>query len=256
MKIFDFQYARRNNDNSPLDRGIVGIENFWAKVRGIKPKISNKNQMPSRKLKNFGLYFITDSRLTRKNVIADVKAAVKGGVKIVQYREKEASAQKMINEAREIKELCKKNNVLFLVNDRLDIALAVDADGVHLGHEDAPYQYSRRLLGKNKIIGLSAHSFKDALKNQKLGADYTGIGPIYCTTTKKDAKAPIGLEPIKQLKARLKIPFVAIGGINEANIDDVLEAGAKNIAMISGIVAKEDVEKAVRNLVGKINQCK
>ena len=212
--------------------------------------------MLSTKLKDLGLYFITNSRLTKKTVIDDVKASVKGGVRIVQYREKGASTKRMLEEAKKIKQICRKNKVLFLINDRIDVALAVDADGVHLGQEDMPYQYARKLLGKDKIIGLSAHSVNDALKNQKLGADYTGIGPIYYTATKKDAKPPIGLEPIKQLKSKLKIPFVAIGGINETNINEVLKAGAKNVAIISGIVAKDDVEKAVRYFISKINSFK
>lgn len=208
------------------------------------------------KLNDFGLYFITDRGLSKKNPVDDAKAAIKGGVKIVQYREKSASTRQIIEECREIKRICKKGNALFLINDRIDVALSVDADGVHLGQEDIPYQYARKLLGKNKIIGLSAHSVKDALKNQKLGADYTSIGQIYYTATKKSAKAPIGLEPIRQLKNRLKIPFAAIGGINESNIDDVLGAGAKNIAMISAIAAKENVEGAVRGFIGKVSKYK
>lgn len=208
------------------------------------------------KLKDFGLYFITDRKLSRKNVVDDVKAAIKGGVKIIQYREKEASTRQIVKEAEEIKKICKKNNVIFIVNDRIDVAIAVDADGVHISEEDMPYKYARKLLGKNKIIGLSAHSVRDALENQKLGADYTSIGPIYYTTTKKDAKAPIGLAPIKQLKNKLKIQFVAIGGINEKNIDDVLKAGAKNIAIISGIVTKDNVEASVRWFIKKINSYK
>ena len=209
--------------------------------------------MPSKKLTNFGLYFITDSKLTKKTVIEDVKSAIKGGVKIVQYREKNSDTKQMIEEAKEIKGICKKSNVLFLINDRIDVALAVDADGVHLGQEDMHYEYARNLLGNNKIIGLSAHSLKEALQNERIGADYTSIGPIYYTTTKKSAKAPIGLEPIRQLKNKLKIPFVAIGGINETNIDDVLKAGAKNIAIISGIITKENVEESVRNFIKKFN---
>jgi len=212
--------------------------------------------MPPKKLTDFGLYFITDSKLTKKTVIEDVKSAIKGGVKIVQYREKNADTKQMIEEAKEIKEICKKSNALFLINDRIDVVLAIDADGVHLGQEDMPYEYARKLLGNDKIIGLSAHSLKEALQNQEAGADYTSIGPIYYTTTKKDAKAPIGLEPIRELKDKLKIPFVAIGGINETNIDDVLTAGAKNIAIISGIVAKENVEECVRNFIRKIESYK
>jgi len=209
-----------------------------------------------KKLNDFGLYFITDSRLTKKSAIDDVHSAVKGGVKIVQYREKDAPAKQMVQEALEIMGICRKNDVLFIVDDRVDVALAVDADGVHLGQNDIPYNYARKLLGRDKIIGLSAHSVEDALRNQKLGADYTGLGPIYCTTTKKDAKYPIGLEPIRQLKGNMEIPFVAIGGINESNIGQVLKAGARNIAMISAIVAKDDVEKTVRNYVAKIKSIK
>ena len=211
--------------------------------------------MQSEKLKDFGLYFITDSNLTKKSVIEDVRSAIKGGVKIIQYREKNASSKQLLKQAKEIKNLCRKNGVIFIVNDRVDIALAADADGVHLGQDDMPCQSARKLLGKNKIIGLSADSVKAALMNQNLGADYTGIGPIYHTTTKK-INNPIGLEPIKELKKRLKIPFVAIGGINESNIDDVLKAGAKNIAMISAIAAKDDVENSVRQFIDKINSSK
>lgn len=210
--------------------------------------------MASKKLKDFGLYFITDSKLTRKNVIEDAKAALKAGVKVVQYREKEKQTRQMLDEAAKIMKICKKNNALFLVNDRIDVALAVDADGVHLGQEDMLYSHARKLLGNKKIIGLSAHSIKDALQNQALGADYTSIGPIYYTTTKKDAKEPIGLEPIRKLKNNLKIPFVAIGGINEANIDDVLKAGARNVAIISGIVAKDNVEGRIKFFISKIKK--
>lgn len=212
--------------------------------------------MPKQKLKDFGLYFITDSKLTKKTVIDDVKAAIKGGVKIVQYREKSASTKQMVKEAEEIKKICLKNNVLFLVNDRIDVALAVDADGVHISEEeDMPYKYARKLLG-NKIIGLSAHSVQQALQNQKLGTDYTSIGPVYFTTTKKPAKKPIGLKPIMELKNKLKIPFVAIGGISELNVGEVLKAGAKNIAIISGIVAKNNVEETVREFISRINRYK
>lgn len=205
------------------------------------------------KLKNFGLYFITDSTLTRKNVVEDTKAAIKAGVKIIQYREKNASTRQMIKEASEIKILCKKNHVLFLINDGVDVALAVGADGIHLGEEeDMPYKIARKLLGKGKIIGLSAHSAKEALKNEMIGADYTSIGPIYHTTTKKNGHKPIGFNPIKQLKDKLRIPFVAIGGINESNIDEILKAGAKNIAIISAIAAKNNVEKATKYFVDKL----
>ena len=186
----------------------------------------------AKRLTDFGLYFITDRGLSKKTVVDDAIAAIKGGARVIQYREKEIPAKQMVKEAIEIRKACKRHDALLLINDRVDVALAVDADGVHLGQEDMPYDCARKVLGYNKIIGLSANNVEIALRNQEFGADYTSIGPIYYTTTKKDAKAPIGLEPIKKLREKLRVPFVAIGGINESNIEEVLKAGARNIAMI------------------------
>lgn len=199
------------------------------------------------RIEDFGLYVITDSRLTRKGAVEDAKSAIRGGARIIQYREKDACASTMVDQCIQIKKLCKNNGVIFIVNDRIDVALAADADGVHIGQEDIPYLHARRLIGDGKIIGMSANSAKDALHNEKLGADYTSIGPIYSTKTKKDAKNPIGLEPIKHLSKILKIPLVAIGGINSSNINDVLNSGARNIAMISAIIGSENVESCVRS---------
>src|SRR3989338_6322364 len=141
--------------------------------------------MLKKNLNKIGLYFITDSRLTKKSVLDDVKAAIKAGVKIIQYREKEKPTRLMYNEAKEIKELCDKKNVLFIINDRIDICQAVNADGVHLGSEDMPYKEARKLL-RNKIIGLTVHNVKEAIEAEKLGADYIGVSPIFETKTKLD----------------------------------------------------------------------
>ena len=206
------------------------------------------------KLKDFGLYFITDSRLTKKTVIDDVKSAIKGGINIIQYREKGASKEQMLAEAKEIKKLCQKGNVIFLVNDRMDIALAVDADGVHLGQDDTSYETARNILGKNKIIGLTAHNVDESVEAEKLGVDYIGLSPIFSTSTKDDAGKACGTEMITQVKKHVKIPVVAIGGINESNIGQVLKAGAKNMAIISAILAKDDVERAVMGFIEKISQ--
>src|SRR3989344_2920205 len=208
------------------------------------------------KLKDFGLYFITDSRLTKKTVIDDVKSAIKGGIKIIQYREKGASKEQMLAEAKEIKKLCQKGNVIFLVNDRMDIALAVDADGVHLGQDDTSYETARNILGKNKIIGLTAHNVDESVEAEKLGVDYIGLSPIFSTSTKDDAGKACGTEMITQVKKHVKIPVVAIGGINESNIGQVLKAGAKNMAIISAILTKDDVGKAVRGFQMIINTYK
>ena len=212
--------------------------------------------MPSAKLKDLGLYFITDSNLTKKTVIEDVKSAIKGGVKIIQYREKNASTKQMLWEANEIKKLCRKNNVIFLVNDRIDIALAADADGVHLGNDDMPYQSARKLLGKNKIIGLTTHNAGESAEAENIGADYIGLSPIFSTNTKIDAGNACGTDLISEAKKKVKIPIIAIGGISESNIDSVLNAGAKNIAIISAILTKDDVEHAVKRFINKINSQK
>jgi thiamine-phosphate pyrophosphorylase len=195
------------------------------------------------KLNDMDLYFITDSRLTRRTVLEDVESAVGAGVKIIQYREKDLNTREMTDEAKKIGQLCRKNDVLFIINDRVDIALAVDADGVQLGNEDMPYQDARRLLGDKKIIGLTVHDVGEAIEAERIGADYIGISPIFETNTKPDAGTPSGVDLIKYIKKTVKIPFVAIGGINQDNVKSVLEAGARSIAVISAIVTKDDVMK-------------
>ena len=142
--------------------------------------------------------------------------------------------------------MCRKNNVLFIVNDEIDIALAAGADGVHLGNDDMPYEIARKLLGKDKIIGLTVHNLEEAMQAQEAGADYIGVSPVFETKTKPDAGIPGGLNLIMEIKSNIKIPFVAIGGINENNIKSVLAAGAKSAAVISAIVTKSDVERECR----------
>ncbi len=195
------------------------------------------------KLKNIDLYLITDSGLTRKNALEDVRSASKAGVKIIQYREKNKNTLEMIKEAEKIGKLCKKNDVLFIINDRVDIALAVDADGVHLGSDDMPCSTARKILGNRKIIGLTVHNTAEAVEAERSGADYIGVSPVFETRTKPDAGKPGGIKFIEAVKKKIKIPFVAIGGINETNIADVLKAGAKSVAIISAIVSRPDVEK-------------
>jgi len=204
-------------------------------------------------LKEADLYFITDRKLSKKTEIDDVKAAIKAGVKIIQYREKELPTKEIYTKAKELREITKKNNVLLIINDRVDIALAVDADGIHLGLDDMPYDIARKLLG-NKIIGLTVHNFEEAIEAENLGADYVGISPIFATTTKLDAGKPAGLELIKKIKNKINIPFVAIGGINFENLDSVLKAGAKSVAAISSIVTKDDVEAESKRFIEKIKR--
>jgi thiamine-phosphate pyrophosphorylase len=191
-----------------------------------------------------GYYFITDSSLSRAGNLSDVKDAVAAGVKVVQYRAKYADTQKMYEEALRLRVICKK--ITFLINDRVDIALAVKADGVHLGSQDLSYKAARKLLGKNKIIGLTVHNLREAKKAQKLGADYLGLSPIFSTKTKKDAGRPAGIRLIKQIKKHVSIPIIAIGGINLANAPKVIHAGADGICAISAVVTKSDVKKQIK----------
>lgn len=189
------------------------------------------------------LYFITDRKKTKRTVLEDVGAALDAGVKIVQYREKNGDSYtlEMVDEARIIKKMCDDNGALFIVNDYVGLAKEVGADGVHLGQDDMPYEKAREILGDDKIIGISTHSLEQAIKAEEDGADYIGVGPLYNTDTKNDVMDPIGPEIIKEVYEKVKIPFVAIGGINEENIREVLDYGARKVAMISEIVAKEDV---------------
>jgi len=204
-----------------------------------------------------GLYFITDRKLSQKGIISDVISAINAGVKVIQYREKELSTKEMYQEAESIRHITKVNNVLLIINDRVDIALAVDADGVHIGQDDMPYDKARELIGEDKIIGLTVHNVDEAIMAEIQGVDYLGISPIFSTNTKVDAGKPAGLKLIRDIKDEISTPFVAIGGINLDNLDEVIEAGAYNVAVISAIVTKDNVEEECRKYLMKISnkQC-
>ena len=195
------------------------------------------------------LYFLTDRALSKKGNVEDVRAALEGGVRIVQYREKTLSLRDQIREALRIKALCRLAGATFIVNDRVDLALAVEADGVHLGQEDMPMEIARRLMGQDKLIGITVHNGMETLEAVADGADYLGVSPIFATNTKADAGAPIGLEGLREIRAQVKLPIVGIGGITEENARQVLEAGADSVCAISAIVTREDVETGVREWI-------
>lgn len=197
-----------------------------------------------RKNKGFSFYFITDSRLSRKGNIADVKAALNAGVWVVQYREKNLPPQKILEEAKELKRIC-EGKTIFLINDYVDIALAVDADGVHLGQDDMDVATAQSILG-DKIIGVTVHNVEEAVAAEKKGAAYVGVSPIYTTHTKDDAGEACGPEMITKIRKAINIPIVAIGGITKLNAADAIAAGADTVAAISATVAAEDVEKEIR----------
>jgi thiamine-phosphate pyrophosphorylase len=205
-------------------------------------------------LNDIDFYFITDANLSKKGIFSDVEDAVHAGCSIVQYREKGMNDEDMIEEARQIKELC-GNKAFFLVNDRVDIALAADADGVHLGQGDLDVKTARRILGK-KILGVTVHNLEEARNAANEGADYLGVGPIFSTNTKPDAGRPCGTALIEQIKDVIDLPIVAIGGITKQNTPPVIRAGANSVAAVSAVVCSDDVEREVKYFIQIIRESK
>lgn len=204
-------------------------------------------------MRDFQLYVITGEQFYPNRHYMDViEEAIQGGADIIQLREKKKSKKEMLDMAKNIRALTSKYNVLFIVNDHLDIALAVDADGLHLGQDDLPLQEARRLLGPDKIIGVSTHALSEALEAEQNGADYIGVGPVYATNTKEDVVDPVGLQYVQEVSQNVSIPFVAIGGIKEHNVRDVLQAGAKRVCVVSAIVGAEDVQGAAQSFCEEI----
>ncbi|WMW22400.1 thiamine phosphate synthase [Methanolobus mangrovi] len=206
-------------------------------------------------LKLIDFYLVTDSVLSKKGTLSDVENAVTAGCRIVQYREKSRSTKDMILEASQIKTLC-GSEAIFLVNDRVDVALAVDADGVHIGQDDMHISTARNLLGPDKIIGLTVHNVEEALEAERNGADYVGLGPIFDTTTKNDAGDGIGPESIRAVKDAIDVPIVAIGGINKQNCESVIVGGSDSLVAISAVVCSDDVARETKDFIDIIKQFK
>jgi thiamine-phosphate pyrophosphorylase len=180
----------------------------------------------------FKLYPIIDYGLLKDRIYDVTEQLISYGVGIIQFRAKNLTDKEFVNYALKLRQLTQ--NITFIINDRIDIALIVEADGVHLGQDDIPIPLARKLL-KDKIIGLSTHNLAQAIQAGKEEIDYLAIGPIYQTTTKKKATTPIGVEIIQKIKEKVSIPVIAIGGINEDNIEEVIKAGTDAVAIASGL---------------------
>ena len=213
--------------------------------------LSRKNSL----LKEIDFYLVTDSGLSKKGTLSDVKESVEAGCKIIQYREKNKSTKEMVDEASEIMRIC-SGRAIFLVNDRIDVALAVNADGVHIGQDDMPIETARKLLGAEKIIGLTVHNVDEAIRAEKCGADYIGLGSIFDTSTKKDAGKGIGPASIREVKDAIKVPVVAIGGINKENCRSVVVNGADSLVAISAVVCSDDVKRETIEFIDIIRKNK
>lgn len=185
-----------------------------------------------------------------------ISDAVAGGATIIQMRTKKRDTREFLEVVMKATELLRNRKVPLIINDRVDIALACGADGVHLGQTDMPLGYARKILGQRKIIGISVNTLAEAQAAEKEGADYLGVGPIFPTSSKIDLPPVLGLEGIKEIRAETKIPILAIGGINVANVADVISAGASGVAVISAIAASDNPRAAAGeliNAIGKVN---
>ena len=197
---------------------------------------------------NYKLYLVTDRNLLKNtDLYTAVEEAIEGGVTLVQLREKNMSTLEFYNEAVDIKKVTDRYNVPLLINDRLDIALAVDAAGLHIGQSDMPAAVARKLLGVDKILGVSARTVDEAVEAEKDGADYLGVGAVFPTTSKDDADS-VSFEILKQIKETVSIPVVAIGGINEKNAAMLKPANIDGISVISAILGFDDIRNAAKRL--------
>lgn len=205
----------------------------------------------------YDLYVITDQRISLGRSHREiVEAALAGGATVIQFRDKEMEEAKAIEVCQELHRLTQKKGVPFIINDRVEVAKIVGAEGVHLGQEDTPCHLARKMLGREKIIGVSAKTIEQARKAVEEGADYLGVGPIYPTTTKPGADKALGVGRLKEIRSSVNIPLVAIGGIKEDNLEEVLKAGADGVAVISAVVNAPDLTEACRRLKNKIELIK
>jgi thiamine-phosphate pyrophosphorylase len=203
-------------------------------------------------LSKIQLYVIADKKICGERDVEEVvRQATEGGAQMIQYRDKDSDDADFLSTASRLRAVCREKGVPFIVNDRADIAGEVDADGVHLGQKDLSIREARQMLGSVKIIGKSSNTVDQAQRAEEEGADYAGIGPIFHTLS-KEIVGPIGLDVVRQAKDKLRIPFFLIGGITEENIDQIIEAGGRRIAVISAVVLSDEVKAAAARLLKKL----
>ncbi len=199
---------------------------------------------------DYTLYLVTDRELMSTQTLEEaVESAIEGGCTIVQLREKSASSLEFYQNAIKVKAVTDKYKIPLIINDRVDIALAIDAAGIHVGQSDLPAEVVRRIIGKDKIVGVSANTAEDAIKAVNTGADYIGVGALYSTSTKADADV-ISKEQLLAVRKAVNVPIVGIGGINYKNAGELAAAGIDGIAAVSAIIAQEDIRKAAEKLLG------
>jgi thiamine-phosphate pyrophosphorylase len=199
-----------------------------------------------------GLYVIIDTQALKERSHVEAAAqAIRGGAMAIQLRDKLLSKKELLPIAQELKNLCAEHNLLFIMNDYLDLALATDADGLHLGQDDLPVRVARKLLPIDKILGISTTTVDQAVAAESEGADYIAVGSIYPTSSKETAKV-VGLDRLRQIRQAVTLPLVAIGGVTKDNVGKVMAAGANSVAIISAILQAKDIEAAARQIVDKL----
>ena len=202
------------------------------------------------------LYVILDRKCQRgRSFLETARSAIRGGADVIQLRDKELSTKELIRQGMPIRELTRQTETLFIVNDRVDVAVALRADGVHLGQNDLPIETAKKIAGPQILVGKSTHSLEQALQAEREGADYIAVGPVFATPTKPDS-IPVGIKMIEEVRQKVGIPFVAIGGIDAENIQQILDEGATHIAVVRAVVGAENVEMAARELKKIINNDK
>jgi thiamine-phosphate diphosphorylase len=203
------------------------------------------------------LHVLTDRDWSRgREMLAVAEAAIEGGATVIQLRDKTASMRQLIEEGLALRRLTRQRGVLLIVNDRVDVALALDADGAHIGQDDMLAAMARALLGPNRILGVSAGNLDEAAGAVAAGADYLGVGPIYATRAKADAGPETGPDLVREIAARFDVPLVGIGGITPENAGEVIRAGAAGVAVITAVVAADDIAAAARNLRGAVDKAR
>jgi thiamine-phosphate pyrophosphorylase len=201
---------------------------------------------------NLSLYLVTDKSDDVEKFLKTIEEAIQGGVSVVQIREKTADTLDFYNLALKVKEITEKYDVPLIINDRVDIALAVDADGVHVGQSDMPCDVTRKLIGEDKILGVSAATIPEAKKAERDGADYIGTGAVFPTATKDDAPK-VTKEELKEIVESINIPVVAIGGINQDNANELLDTGIAGLSVVSAIMNSDNPKESSEKLLNIFN---
>lgn len=248
------EYSVDNKENSALFEKLrytsytlekIMWEGVNTLINGTKCNLNNDKK----------LYLVTNSdKFASEDEFLDaVASALQGGVDILQLREKNMPAKKILELGKKLKQLCSEYGATFIVNDRIDIAAILDADGVHLGQDDLDVKSAREILGDKCIVGVSTHAPEQALKAVEDGADYIGVGPVFATPT-KEGRIPVGLDYVKWVSENIDLPAFAIGGIDEENIDEVINAGAKRVAVVRAIINAKSPQDVAEKFVEKLKE--